>query len=81
MSIRWVQLFDATEDALFVCRRCGISRPTVRKWVRRYMASGLAGLVNRSRRPIDLRVRKWVRVRSSSFSGYVVSGECQEFRV
>ena len=34
-----------------VCRRCGISRPTLRKWWRRYQAEGEAGLHDRSRRP------------------------------
>lgn len=28
----WVQLYEQTQDAGFVCRRCGISRPTLRKW-------------------------------------------------
>ena len=32
-------------------RRCGVSRPTLRKWWRRYVASGAAGLVDRSRCP------------------------------
>jgi transposase len=34
-----------------VCRRCGVSRPTLRKWWRRYQAHGAAGLISRSRRP------------------------------
>ncbi len=32
-------------------RLCGISRPTVRKWLRRFFAEGEAGLRERSRRP------------------------------
>lgn len=32
-------------------RRLSISRNTVRKWVRRYLQEGEAGLVDRSRRP------------------------------
>ncbi|MCV6625552.1 MAG: IS481 family transposase, partial [Cellvibrionaceae bacterium] len=35
----------------FVCRRCGISRPTLRKWWRRYQEGGEDGLQSRSRRP------------------------------
>ena len=34
-----------------VCRRCGISRPTLRKWWRRYQAEGSAGLAGHSKRP------------------------------
>ena len=47
----WVQLYEQTQDAGFVCRRCGISRPTLRKWWRRYQAQGVAGLASLSRRP------------------------------
>ena len=32
-------------------KRCGISRPTLRKWWRRYQAQGEAGLQSQSRRP------------------------------
>lgn len=38
-------------DAGAVCRRYGVSRPTLRKWLRRYDAEGEAGLRARSRRP------------------------------
>lgn len=51
--LKWVTLYEKIGDAGFVCRRCGISRPTLRKWVRRYQQSGLDGLVNLSRRPIN----------------------------
>ncbi len=33
------------------CLRCGISRPTLRKWWRRYESDGVEGLRSRSRRP------------------------------
>lgn len=33
-----------------MCRRCGILRPTLRKWLRRYIEDGLEGLASRSRR-------------------------------
>ncbi len=33
-----------------VCRRCGISRPTLRKWRQRYQQQGLEGLTEHSRR-------------------------------
>jgi transposase-like protein len=47
----WVRLYEETGNAGVVCRRCGISRPTLRKWWRRYQAEGVAGLEERSRRP------------------------------
>jgi transposase-like protein len=39
--LRWVQLYEETGDAGFVCRRCGISRPTLRKWSKRYKELGM----------------------------------------
>jgi len=38
-------------DAGAVCRRFGVSRPTLRKWLRRYEAEGEVGLRALSRRP------------------------------
>ncbi|VAX00250.1 Transposase [hydrothermal vent metagenome] len=49
--LQWVRLYEETEDAGFVCRRCGISRPTLRKWWRRYKSLGIEGLQSQSRRP------------------------------
>ena len=49
--LQWVQLYQETGDAGLVCRRCGISRPTLRKWWKRFQQDGESGLVNRSRRP------------------------------
>jgi Transposase and inactivated derivatives len=49
--LKWVTLYERVEDAGLVCRRCGISRPTLRKWVRRYQQFGLDGLADHSRRP------------------------------
>jgi len=63
----WVELYAQTGDAGLVCRRCGISRPTLRKWWRRYQAAGLAGLVEQSRRPRRLAAQKVIlpRLRGS----------------
>lgn len=47
----WVETYRATGDAGLTCRRCGISRPTLRKWARRFEAEGEVGLRSRSRRP------------------------------
>ncbi|MDR1125361.1 MAG: helix-turn-helix domain-containing protein, partial [Deltaproteobacteria bacterium] len=41
---QWVRLYEESRDAGLVCRRCGISRPTLRKWWIRYQAQGLDGL-------------------------------------
>ena len=49
--LKWVTLYERVEDAGLVCRRYGISRPTLRKWVRRYQQFGLDGLTDQSRRP------------------------------
>jgi len=54
----WIKLYQEVGDAGLVCRRCGIARPTLRKWWRRYQAEGVAGLEERSRRPHNSPNRK-----------------------
>ena len=49
--VRWVRLYEELGNAGVVCLKCGISRPTLRKWWKRYQESGLAGLQEESRRP------------------------------
>lgn len=49
--LKWVELYQETQDAGLVCRRCGISRPTLRKWLKRYSEEGVNGLQDQSRRP------------------------------
>lgn len=51
LRLSWVEMYNQTQNAGLVCRRCGISRPTLRKWVRRYQELGQQGLVDQSRRP------------------------------
>ena len=41
--LRWVQLFEELKNGTQVCLKCGISRPTLRKWVDRYRERGVAG--------------------------------------
>src|SRR3954453_19128852 len=48
--LSWITAYQALGDAGAVCRRFGISRPTLRKWLRRYEAEGEAGLRGPSRR-------------------------------
>lgn len=47
----WVKRDEQLGDAGVVCRNCGISRPTLRKWWRRYQQQGVAGLQSQSNRP------------------------------
>lgn len=47
----WIELYQEVKDAGIVCRRCGISRQTLRKWLKRYEESGVAGLIELSRKP------------------------------
>ncbi len=51
--LRWMEAYEATGSAGLVCARFGISRPTLRKWWRRYKDSGAAGLEDSSRRPVS----------------------------
>lgn len=47
----WIKLYEELRDAGLVCRRCGISRPTLRKWLKRYQCDGLDGLKDLSKKP------------------------------
>ena len=49
--LQWVKLYEESGDAGFVCRRCVISRPTLRKWWKRYLDQGIEGPKSLSRRP------------------------------
>ena len=49
--LKWTAAYREVGDAGAVCRRFGISRPTPRKWLRRFEADGEAGLSEPSRRP------------------------------
>lgn len=67
--LEWVQLFEQTKDAGLVCRRCGISRPTLRKWVKRFQQHSAAGLEDQSRRPKALRWQPTWMLLANSFRG------------
>lgn len=54
----WVSMYKETGDAGLTCRHCGISRPTLRKWMRRFEEHGQIGLVSQSTRPIGSPNRK-----------------------
>ena len=49
--LSWIVAYRERPDSGAVCRRFGVSRPTLRKWLRRYEAEGEVGLRALSRRP------------------------------
>jgi len=49
--LQWVKLYEEKQDAGYVCRHCGVSRPTLRKWLNRYIEHGIEGLKDRSKKP------------------------------
>lgn len=54
--VKFVVLALAAERSLSsLCREFGISRPTGRKWLRRYQAGGVEAIAERSRRPFHNR--------------------------
>jgi transposase InsO family protein len=65
--LQWVKLYEQKQDAGYVCRHCGISRPTLRKWYKRYQAFGIDGLSDQSKRPhhspnqkTNQQIEKWI---------------------
>jgi transposase InsO family protein len=56
--LTWVLHYQQTGNAGITCRRCGISRPTLRKWWRRYQTTGEEGLRSLSRRRHTLPLSK-----------------------
>jgi transposase InsO family protein len=51
IRLNWIKLYEELGNAGLVCLRCGISRPTLRKWFKRYQTNGLEGLLSESKRP------------------------------
>lgn len=47
--LSWVRMFEETFDASLTCLRCGITRPTLRLWGKRYKEQGPQGLRSKSR--------------------------------
>jgi len=56
--LRWIQLYKETGNAGTVCLRCGISRPTLRKWLCRFEMNGIDGLKDESRKPKSSPLKK-----------------------
>ena len=57
----WVKLFEEINNAGLVCRRCGISRPTLRKWWKRYSEQCINGLSSQSKRPSALKGKTLIK--------------------
>ena len=51
--LRWIELYQQIGNAGVVCLKCGISRPTLRKWLRRFDLHGFDGLQEQSRKPLS----------------------------
>lgn len=63
-----MELFLKLKNCSVVCLWCGISRPTLRKWVRQFQENGLDGLRTESKRPkssppakLADKQREWIR--------------------
>jgi len=50
-KLKWIKLYQETNNAGLVCLRCGISRPTLRKWWSRFQKYGVDGLKSLSKKP------------------------------
>jgi len=85
--LQWVRVFEELKNHTQVCLKCGISRPTLRKWVERYQQRGLDGLVTQSRRPSTLpagrisdREREWiVELRARGLGSRRIQSELKRF--
>lgn len=44
-------MYDAGKSISYISRHCGVSRPTLYKWITRYQQTGVNGLVELSRAP------------------------------
>lgn len=58
IRLRWMELLQRTGNAAEVCAAFGISRPTLRKWSRRFEERGPAGLQEPTRAPASSPNRK-----------------------
>jgi len=56
--LKWILLYQKLGNSGTVCLRCGISRPTLRKWLKRYEERGAEGLKEKSRRPFSSPAQK-----------------------
>jgi len=55
--LNWINIYLKLGNAGVVCKKCGISRPTLRKWLNRYKELGIEGLNEQSRRPKKIQTK------------------------
>lgn len=55
---KWIEIYGQMGHAGLTCLRCGISRPTLRTWSKRYLEKGEEGLTEQTRRPHHSPTRK-----------------------
>lgn len=85
--MRWVELFVKIKNYSVVCLRCGISRPTLRKWVRQFQENGMDGLKAASKRPksspaakVEDKHRDWIReLRKRGLGSRRIQNELKRF--
>lgn len=58
IRLNYIRLYQELGDAGLTCLRLGISRPTLRKWLKRYDLQGVDGLLDRSQKPSHSPARK-----------------------
>jgi transposase-like protein len=51
LRLEWIKMYESVGKAGVVCLRCGIARPTLRKWLSRYKEQGIEGLQGLSKKP------------------------------
>jgi transposase-like protein len=56
--LKWIRLYEELGNSGVVCLRCGVSRPTLRKWWIRFQEKGIDGLQNESLRPKSSPMKK-----------------------
>jgi transposase InsO family protein len=68
MRFGWIKHYQQTGNVSLTSRRCGVSRPTLNKWLKRYRQEGMDGLLDQSRRPhrcppnkVTAEYRVWIR--------------------
>ena len=66
--LTWIEIYLETGDAGCFCRRCGLSRPTLRKRLQRYEKQGEDGLQVLSRLPETLLPKKFLHEKKAGFS-------------
>lgn len=57
LRLSWFKYFKKSRNAAKTCRYFGISRQTYYKWLKRYIKYGKKGLINKSKRPKNIKFK------------------------